>query len=1223
MEGKMKNFGARAAMTLLTLLCCLTGARANEVTVGNPDNATDLANFPINSQFQFSYTQQIFTADEIGESGFISSITLWLYRINEIPEIGFDIYMKEVDKAEFNGDYDWGELSKSDDKVYSGSVTVNNTTAEAYTFKLDKPFEYKGTGNLLIAFNKTTNGYSNDDGLMGNVFSVDSKIRAITSYRDNIGVFNPEEPTFKVSVKQSKRNVVKFDISPTIPVTVGDVSTTQSSSVLPMVSNYNYSYTQQIFTAEELGIAGTINSFTLWMMGNSSITDMPFDIYMAETDKASFDNTKDWVPLNSADIVYSGTLTVHNSEFQAFTFNLTTPFIYSGEGNLLIAFYNKTGKEINGLRAKAVPAIDEIKRSIRTYRSSACNPINPTFSANDISHWRNVVSFGFKPGNVADNPATLTVSDITYNSAKLTWSGGTGKYNAEYKPKDATEWERVDKVNGTLWDLINLTENTVYQARVQSVDADGNVSGWKTAQFTTAYQYPAPTDVTCTALTANTATISWKENGTATKWYIAVDSSDPYPGQEADTNPFTLHNLQEGVPYTIIIRAFDDNDGSKVNWSEPFTFEPTSKHAIGFGNATSSRVPTDTYYKYSMTKQLYTKEELGDAASIMSIDFYNTSAECTRNLDIYMARTSGNSPNVKPNVEHLVFSGDVTFLQNAWTTITLDSPFEYDGESNVVIIVDDNTGTASSESYFRVFTPARSEESTGGSDSTPPSQADYFNSNYTDYDPTSYSYGIKGGSSWDPKNQIRLVKEELPAVLKPIDLTAYEVAPTTATIVWTGNAQSYNVRWSTDGTEWTTPVNNSGSQLPINDWDGTINYPCFQLTGLEPETTYFVQVQACDPQKGESAWAMMKFTTIPLSTPPNGLHTSDMTPTSATLSWTGYQDSYQVRFIAPEHPIKEAFTQVGSDAHVTEELQQYSFDLSGYSGLGTVAIRYNKCEHDTYLYVDDITLANAQGNEFWTADFEDGQLPEGWKALEAYGADSQPWVVYSYSTSPRYHGKGYACSHRYSSDSSDYWLIIPNVTLGGTLTLYASCSLGSWIVGVEKPTTSAELGVYVSTDDMVTVPEEVKTISNYPNTSYTFENLKKNLVYKADVRGIYSGGLTEWSYQCWISIPDYFIGDVNGDFRITPADAIMILYHYFGVDQNGFIEDAADTNRDNNISPADAIEALYAYFLYGGYPILGSSGSGLPSKSRATRPIQEEDEAPGNVLKPSDGLEPE
>ena len=69
------------------------------------------------------------------------------------------------------------------------------------------------------------------------------------------------------------------------------------------------------------------------------------------------------------------------------------------------------------------------------------------------------------------------------------------------------------------------------------------------------------------------------------------------------------------------------------------------------------------------------------------------------------------------------------------------------------------------------------------------------------------------------------------------------------------------------------------------------------------------------------------------------------------------------------------------------------------------------------------------------------------------------------------------------------------------------------------------------------------------------------------------------------------LGDVNSDGKVTPADAIMILYHYFGVAQTGFNESVADVNDDKKISPADAIEALYIYF--------GSSSGG---NARATLP---------------------
>ena len=79
---------------------------------------------------------------------------------------------------------------------------------------------------------------------------------------------------------------------------------------------------------------------------------------------------------------------------------------------------------------------------------------------------------------------------------------------------------------------------------------------------------------------------------------------------------------------------------------------------------------------------------------------------------------------------------------------------------------------------------------------------------------------------------------------------------------------------------------------------------------------------------------------------------------------------------------------------------------------------------------------------------------------------------------------------------------------------------------------------------------------------------------------------------------DIKLGDVNGDGNVTPADAIMILYRYFNVEQSGFIANMADLNKDGFISPADAIETLYMYF--------NSSGSRTPKASKAAEALLQE-----------------
>ena len=78
-------------------------------------------------------------------------------------------------------------------------------------------------------------------------------------------------------------------------------------------------------------------------------------------------------------------------------------------------------------------------------------------------------------------------------------------------------------------------------------------------------------------------------------------------------------------------------------------------------------------------------------------------------------------------------------------------------------------------------------------------------------------------------------------------------------------------------------------------------------------------------------------------------------------------------------------------------------------------------------------------------------------------------------------------------------------------------------------------------------------------------------------------------------VKSYVAGDFSGDGKVTPADAIMMLYYYFNVDQNSFNVKAGDLNGDGTITPADAIEALYLYF-----------GAGNNNNARAARPAAEE-----------------
>lgn len=146
-----------------------------------------------------------------------------------------------------------------------------------------------------------------------------------------------------------------------------------------------------------------------------------------------------------------------------------------------------------------------------------------------------------------------------------------------------------------------------------------------------------------------------------------------------------------------------------VTVSAVFTLQPGGDVAIGSGTNSSYYFPTFESYRYSLSEQIYTSEEVGGAGTITAVAFYSTANKSiTRSIDIYMKNTdktqfTGNTDWENVTTLYRVFSGDVVFNTSGWTTINLSTPFEYDGVSNLLICVDDHTGRGL-DSYNRFYT---------------------------------------------------------------------------------------------------------------------------------------------------------------------------------------------------------------------------------------------------------------------------------------------------------------------------------------------------------------------------------------------------------------------------------------------------------------------------------------------------------------------------------------
>jgi len=378
----------------------------------------------------------------------------------------------------------------------------------------------------------------------------------------------------------------------------------------------------------------------------------------------------------------------------------------------------------------------------------------------------------------------------------------------------------------------------------------------------TASATPKPTDLVVSNVTTNSATLGWTENGTATSWQIMLDG-DESNLINASTNPYTLQGLTDNTTYSVKVRSVGSENSA---WSSAISF--TTKEAcpdglvcIGEGTATNNFLPTYNYYNYSLTEQIYTAEEIGQAAAISSVDIYSVGT-VTRTLEFYMVSTEketftdGNDW-ITATANDLVFNGSVTFAANSWNTIEFDPPFIYDGNSNVALIVRDMTGSYVTAINFYVFDA--------------PSQAIRI---YRDA--SAYDLANPGeGTVLNVKNRVRFAVSEPPTCFKPTGLTAE---------VQGGHGAVLN--WNSDAPAW---------QILLNNDIIDVTTKPYTLTGLAAETDYTVGVRGNCGDDDFSDWAYVSFTTDVACPAPTNLSANPYL-NSADISWVGYSDGYEMEY---------------------------------------------------------------------------------------------------------------------------------------------------------------------------------------------------------------------------------------------------------------------------------------------------------------------------------------
>ena len=271
-------------------------------------------------------------------------------------------------------------------------------------------------------------------------------------------------------------------------VTIGEG--TWKSHSLPFELAGEYSYSQQIYTFNEIGMAGTITAIAFRF--NRAFSFSGVQVYLKHTDKSRFENWENAVPISAADKVFEGTYSGVQDEWAVIT--LDTPFEYDGESNLLVCCFNTTIGTDYLLQSYCLE-VDNMTNWNRFEQPPIVEDLVDHIGYD--KHCRNNIQFSIiQSTNRIPKPVNLSVSSFTDQDATLTWAAPDTEYTItgyayQYKQADQANWSDPVTVgaNTTSVTISELSALTAYQFRVKALSGEKE-SLYEAITFTTAVSLP-------------------------------------------------------------------------------------------------------------------------------------------------------------------------------------------------------------------------------------------------------------------------------------------------------------------------------------------------------------------------------------------------------------------------------------------------------------------------------------------------------------------------------------------------------------------------------------------------------------------------------------------------------------------------------------------------------------------------------------------------------------
>ena len=562
---------------------------------------------------------------------------------------------------------------------------------------------------------------------------------------------------------------------------------------------------------------------------------------------------------------------------------------------------------------------------------------------------------------VYTKPSNVAVASITDVAATASWNAvadASGyKVAVALRGEDPVFGAKVTtKTDTTLIGLDAATEYDFYVAAVYGEHLEASAK----VEFATITI--APKNLTLSAVTATTATLTWANDGAATtyEWAEGNDAA-ALVWDEVATATKELTGLTANTSYTFYVRSKYANDATSDSIKLTFTTECEAiataslpwingfeDYAIG---TTTSKAPAcwaflgvnEGSYPYAYVNNNSTWKKSGSKSlyivSSGSKDGYVIFPEFEAKLNTLQVTFSHKEESASKSA--ILTLGYMTNIADAETFVAIGEAFSrstsWQEEKEISLASIPEEVAASARLAFKL-------------------------GKATDY----YFSGIDDISI-----------EELPSCIKPA-LSETTILPDGATFTWTSGNGETNFQYAIDTTE--TLV-----------WTAT-DATTATVHGLTPGNNYKFYVRAfCDPEVSDSVFAAF----TPICPAPTELATADVAVTTATLSWTAaagiskYQYVVMAKGVAADwSAAKEATTNSASVDGLTANTA-YTFYVRSV---------FNETIQSAIASLDFRTECAAISALPWSEDFENADFnvaPACWALLNAQDASisTYPYIA--------------------------------------------------------------------------------------------------------------------------------------------------------------------------------------------------------------------------------------